>query len=173
VSDQARSQEAAEDAAEPCDPVHCYQTGPIPLTLDDGTEVDFDLRSSVPVVNGDAVSLLPGATVFLKGDEVDGMLINFRPVPEPADLKDVVKLRMWQEPGMPDTYLRVTNYFHELLKYQAAMLLPQAENFRSTSSCAVLGDGRAGYEHWPHAILQLVLVDFVFMRADAAEVTCQ
>jgi hypothetical protein len=106
--------------------------------------------------------MLPGNTVFVKGSVVAGKLVNLHVVEKPADLKDVLQIRMWQEPGKADTYLVVTNHFHENVKYAAAMLFPQAEEFHSTSSCAVLGDGRSGYEHWPYAIFQLVISDFEF-----------
>ena len=114
-----------------------------------------------------------GTTVFVRGDVADGKLANLRVVEKPAELEDLLQIRMWQEPKMADTFLIVTNHFHEIIKYRAAMLLPQSENFRRTSSCAVLGDGRVGYEHWPHTIVQLVLVDFTFVGADADEIACE
>ena len=127
----------------------------------------------MPIVSDDVVSMLPGTTVFVRGDVADGKLANLRVVEKPAELEDLLQIRMWQEPKMADTFLIVTNHFHEIIKYRAAMLLPQSENFRRTSSCAVLGDGRVGYEHWPHTIVQLVLVDFTFVGADADEIACE
>ena len=169
----SHSQEPHDLELVPCEQMRCYPAGAVPLTLDDGSEATFELESAVSVVVDDVVSMLPGFTVFVAGDVVDGKLANLRAVDAPAELEDVLQIRMWQEPGKPDTFLLVTNHFHDFVKYDAAMLLPQADNFRRTSSCAVLGDGRGGYEHWPHTILQLVLVDFTFLSPDVEEVACE
>lgn len=173
VSHVARSQDASEDVPKPCDPIRCYGPGRIPLTLDDGTEAAFELAETVPIVVDDAVRMFPGATVFVGGELIEGRLANVRVVAEPSELVSVLEIRMWQEPLMADTFLAVTNYFHEVAKYSIHMLLPRAENYQPTSACAVLGDGRVGYEHWSYSILQLVLVDFTFIGADRADLPCE
>jgi hypothetical protein len=173
VIDYAHSQNSTATIIEPCDRGHCYQPGSIPLTLDDGSEVAFELEVAVPIISDDVVSVLPGTTIFVSGDVVEGKLINLSVVEEPKELREVLQVRMWQEPGMPDTFLVVTNHFHEIIKYRAAMLVPQADDFSGTSSCAVLGDGRVGYEHWPHAILQIALLDFAFIGTDLDELPCE
>jgi hypothetical protein len=169
----ARSQDAVELELVPCQQVLCYPAVSVPLTLDDGSEAAYELQAAVAVINDDVVAMLPGFTVFVAGDVVEGKLTNLRAVNQSAEPNDVLQIRMWQEARKPDTFLVVTNHFHELVKYQAAMLLPQADNFRSTSSCAVLGDGRVGYEHWPHTIVQLVLLDFTFSGPDVEELVCE
>jgi len=166
ASDRPRAQDSADRADQSCDRVQCYQPGSFPVTLDDGRQANFDLKVVFPIVKKDSVSMLPGNTVFVKGSVVEGKLVNLSVIEKPADLKDVLQIRMWQEPGKADTYLVVTNHFHENVKYAAAMLFPQAEEFHSTSSCAVLGNGRSGYEHWPYAIFQLVLSDFALQGAE-------
>ncbi len=171
--DHSLAQDSAERIDKSCDRIRCYQPGSFPVTLNDGSEATFELKVAVPIVKGDVVSMLPGTTVFVSGSVVEGKLVNLRVVEKPTELKDVLQIRMWQEPGMADTFLVVTNYFHDVVKYRAAMLFPQADEFHSTSSCAVLGDGRVGYEHWPHAIFQLVLADFVFRSADIEELRCE
>jgi len=169
----ARSQDSAKGVAESCDRIRCYQPGSVPLTLKDGTEAAFEIKAAVPIISDDVVALLPGTTIFIQGDVLEGKLINLRVVAQPTEVRNVLQIRMWQEPKMADTFLFVTNHFHESIKYRAAMLVPETRDFRATSSCAVLGDGRAGYEHWPHTIVQLVLTDFAFVGADLQEVACE
>jgi hypothetical protein len=171
ASQQAHPQDATESKTEPCDPIRCYEAGPRPLTLDDGTEVKLELQAPLPIVSEDRVLILPGATLFLEGDVVEGKLINLRPIAQPTELENVLQVRMWQESGHSDTYLRVTNHFHQILKYKAAMLVPRAKDFHATSTCAVLANGKVGYETWPQSIFQLVLANFVF--AGDGEVSCQ
>ena len=173
VSAPTFSQQPPERELEACAQVRCYPAGAIPITLDDGGEASFDLKSAVPAVNDDVVAMLPGFSVFIAGDVVDGALTLLRAVSRPAELKDVLQIQMWQEPGKADTFLVVKNHFHDFVKYRAAMLVPKAERFRPTSVCAVLGDGRASYEHWPHAILQLVLLEFELVGANTEELKCE
>ena len=40
----AQSQEDEVATPAPCDRIRCYQPGPIPLTLDDGSEASFELQ---------------------------------------------------------------------------------------------------------------------------------
>lgn len=165
-------EDAVAALAKICVQTRCYPAGPIRVIMDDGTTSEFHSEYNWPIVHEGFVAIYPGVTLFLAGEIVDGKLADLRVVDEPATPVNVIKLRMHQEDGKPDTYLTVSNFFPQFIKYRAGMMLPTGDDIRATSSCAVLNNGRSSYEHWPHAIFQLVLTDFHVVDVTDGQIVC-
>lgn len=155
-----------------CAETRCHPPGTIQVNMEDGTTREFRSEYAWPIVHEGYVAIYPGVTLFLAGEIVDGKLANLRAVDEPAAPVNVIKLRMHQEDGKPDTFLTVTNYFPQFIKYRAGMMLPTSDEIRGTSSCTVMSDGRVAYEHWPHPIFQLVLTDFRAVEMSDGQISC-
>ena len=165
-------EDAVAVLAKICAEIRCYPPGTIKVIMGDGTTSEFHSDYSWPIVHDGFVAIYPGVTIFLAGEIVDGKIVNLRVVDEPATPVNVIKLRMHQEDGKPGTYLTVTNYFPQFIKYRAGMMLPTGDDIRATSSCAVMNNGRSSYEHWPHPIFQLILTDFHVADVTDGQIVC-
>lgn len=168
----AQDVDPVAELARICAETRCHAPGTIRVNLEDGSIAEFEARHAWPIVHDGFVAIFPGATLFLAGEIVDGKLVNLRAVDEPAAPAGVLKLRMYQEEGKADTFLHLTNYFPEFIKFRAAMMLPMEEALRVTSSCPVMSDGRHSYEHWPHPVFQLLLSEFLVVAGDG-EIVCE
>ena len=138
-----------------------------------GSVAEFQSRHPLPVVNEGLVAIYPGTTLYVAGDIADGRLVNMRAIDEPQEPSRVLKLHMWQKEGKPDTFLQVTNYFREDIKFRAGMMLPSGDDVYATSSCLVLSNGRHVFEHWPHAIFQLLLDEFHVVDTSSDKAVCK
>jgi len=168
----AQDEDPVAALAKICAETRCYPPGPIRVIMDDGTTSEFHSEYSWPIVHDGFVAIFPGVMLFLAAEIVDGKLANLRVVDEPATPANVIKLRMHQEDGKPGTYLTVTNYFPQFIKYRAGMMLPTGDDIRATSSCTVMNNGRSAYEHWPFPIFQLVLTDFHVVDVGDGQIVC-
>lgn len=168
----AQDQDAVAELAKICAETRCHPPGTIKVIMEDGATREFQSGSAWPIVYEGFVAIFPGATVFLAGEIVDGKVVNLRAVDEPETLVNVIKLEMEQKDGKPDTFLTVTNYFPETIKYRARMMLPTSDEVRETSSCAVRS-GPVAVEHWPHPIFQLLLSDFRVVEASDGQIVCE
>ena len=167
------SEETPKELLELCAQVRCYPPGPLRINLDDGSVAEFQSRHPLPVVNEGLVAIYPGTTLYVAGDIADGRLVNMRAIDEPQEPSRVLKLHMWQKEGKPDTFLQVTNYFREDIKFRAGMMLPSGDDVYATSSCLVLSNGRHVFEHWPHAIFQLLLDEFHVVDTSSDKAVCK
>ena len=105
-----------------------------------------------------AITLLPGDTICvsldLRGDKAIPVAIV-----DHADPRQVLILRLWQQPGSEDSYLFIRNPLGSYLRYKAYLLRPDSTQREYTSSCPVLSQ-RFGLEHWPYPISELTLAEF-------------
>jgi hypothetical protein len=167
------NEETPKELLELCAQVRCYPPGPLRLNLDDGSVAEFQSRHPLPVVHDGLVAIYPGTTLYIAGEIERGKLVSMRAIDEPKEPSRVLKLRMWQDAGKADTFLQVTNYFPEDIKFRAGMMLPSGDDVHATSSCPVLSKGRFVFEHWPHAIFQLLLDEFHVVDTSSGEAVCE
>jgi hypothetical protein len=161
------SPEHVKELERVCQAVLCRQPMTVRLMLDNGNPFETKFAHPFPIVQATLLTIFPGETLFIEGELKAGRVEGLKAVKANTKPAQTIVLRMWQEPTKPDTYLHITNPFPSPIKYRAGMMFPDSERVQKTSSCPVLSDGRAVYEHWPHAIFQLVLADFQVAAADA------
>jgi hypothetical protein len=109
------------------------------------------------LANG-TVAIRPGETICLSL-QVKGDVIALVQVVTPPDPKDVLVLRLWQDPQTNETFLTINNPLATFIQYEAALLRPGSSQAEATSSCDVLSH-RIGLEQWPYPISELILKNF-------------
>jgi hypothetical protein len=169
----AQAQSAEEELASLCQTILCRSPRTVELTTDDGQMFQTTFDQSLPVVHNDWVSVFPGETLYVEAEINGSQLEALRAVETNLNPEKTIELKMWQEPGKPDIFLTVTNPFPLTVKYHAVMMFPTGEELYKTSSCPVLGNGGSAYEHWPHAIFQLLLFDFRLLDEASGEAGCE
>lgn len=168
----AQDEDPVAALAKICAETRCHPPGTIKIIMDDGATKEFPSEHAWPIVYDGFVAIFPGVTLYIAGEVVDGKIVNLRAVDKQEQPVNVIELRMYQEEGKPDTFLTVTNYFQEIIKYRAGMMLPTSDEVRRTSSCAVMS-GPISIEHWPHAVFQLLLTDFHVVDATEGQIRCE
>ena len=68
-----------------------------------------------------------------------------------------------QEDGKPNTFLIVNNPFKKALAYKAKIFSKQINDYEETSIWDV-EPGISGVEHWPYAISDIILYEFVIKK---------
>lgn len=144
----------------------CRKDVAFTLMLDEkGNEKSFDFDLLPPPVGNDgSVSILPGETLYVSGNFIGGKLVLPLVSYEPPPKVDYLKFTLRQQPGKTDMLLSVENTFDTLVKYRIVMMGPEDDQLYKTSSCPVMANGGA-YEHWPHAIFQLMVIEVRAMEA--------
>ena len=104
------------------------------------------------------VTIHPGETICVDL-ELRGKKVVPVAVVSVASPGKTLILKVWHEPGKPDTLLSVHNPFDAFLRYEAHMLVRGQAEAEYTSSCPVLSK-RLGLEHWPYEIKELTLSGF-------------
>lgn len=123
--------------------------------LTDGEPVDVVLDLYWPVVQGEEISLLPGDKVFIEAEIVDGVFTNLKQVEAVTNKEKTIIFDFSQMEGKVDMMLSVKNPFSETMKFHLDMIDFEG-NPHQTSSCPVF-PGAGAYEHWPHAIPEIIV----------------
>ena len=110
-----------------------------------------------PVVQKDRISLLPGETVYVEADLVDGKAVNLKSVSSIEKPESTLTFTFEQEDDDIGMVLSVKNPFSANLKYHLDMIDFQGIPHH-TSSCPAIATGGA-YEMWPHPIPEIVVSD--------------
>jgi hypothetical protein len=184
---QKTSREATidPDFARFCASNPCRGQTVVNLVNDDGTPYHLELPMAQPIVQPGFVSVYAGESIILEADVTDGgRLVNLRAAQRLSDPEKSIQLRFFQDTTMrngSDMVLVITNGFPQAVKYRLGIMLPsdpepppgQPPIVRRTSACPVL-PGKVSYEHWPHAIFQLVAADFRLVDPnDSAVMVCE
>jgi hypothetical protein len=164
---------AADDLGEICATLLCRQPGPFRMTKDDGTTFDMRIRKAGPFVHEGRVSVLANETVYVEAEMRDGQLVELTAVPSVRQPEKTLVFALSQEPGRPEMMLQVTNPFPQPVKYHAVMMVPDRDGLLQTSTCPVIGGGRAAFEMWSHAVFQLLLFDFRLLDPNAGAMACE
>ena len=111
--------------------------------------------STEGIVEGDIFYVLPGQTVNIEADIVDGKVTNLRAVPVVVSSGKtfVAKFETMEGGGV---MLTVESPFDQTLKFDLGMLVPQRDRMLKTSSCPIVPNGSI-FEHWPHPILKIAV----------------
>lgn len=139
------------------------------LVVDEqGNTRDWSFDVMPPPLQGRNLLLLPGESLYLYGEFVDGLLEQpTAAYDEPTD-QPYIRFSFSQmsqdEPGM---MLSVTSTFPERIKYRAVIMPTDEDRFFKTSTCPVRAEG-AAFEHWPYAIFQLMVVEVQTLKPDDA-----
>lgn len=123
--------------------------------LTDGQPIDEVLPLYWPIVQGDRLSLLPGDKVYIEAEVVDGLFTDFKLVETVTDDEKTISLDFSQMEDKPDMMLVVKNPFSDAMKFHLDMIDFGGAS-HPTSSCVVM-PGVSSYEHWPHAIPELIV----------------
>ena len=162
-----------EELRKLCQTILCREPGVVHLTLDNGKPFETKLDWPQPITQNGWISVFPGETIFVEAEVKGDRLTNFRAVKSNDHPDKTLTLKFSQETGSPAMTLTVTNPFEKTVKYHAGMMLPTSDKVLKTSSCPVLGGGRAAFESWPNAIFQLVLFDFRLLDKSATQMNCE
>ncbi len=118
-----------------------------------------------PSASDGVIRLKPEESFFVKAEEADGTLQAFARVKESAGAPPpgVIWVRFGTGAAryldVEGNVLTIKNVSAPPFKYRVGMRLSVGGPFYYTSSCPVPA-GETSYEHWPHEIKELVLVDF-------------
>ena len=137
-----------------CAENHCRKNRRVTF-MTDGEPVDELLELYWPIVQGDKISLLPGDKIYVEAEIVDGMFSNFKQVEEIVNDEKTIVFDFQQMEGKVDMMLNVKNPFQKAVKFHVDMIDFKG-NAHQTSSCPVMSGGGV-YEHWPHAIPEIIL----------------
>jgi len=155
-----------------CEKILCRPPGTtVRLLLDNGTPFETRFDGPSPIVQAAFLNIFPGETLNIEAEVQGDRLVSLKAVESITKPSQTLVLKMWQQPGKPDTYFRITNPFPATIKYRAGMMLPDREDLLKTSSCPVMSNGGSAFEHWPQTIFQLVLADFRVLPS-TAEASC-
>lgn len=150
----------------------CRQNVSFPLTTDDkGNAQTFSFDLFPPPLQNGQLTILPGETSFLYGEFIGGVLVNPQFSEHQPKGKPYLKFSFTQMEGKPDMMLSVQNTYELPVKYRLVFMPPDSENLFKTSSCPV-GAGMGAFEHWPHPIFQLMVIEVWEMEGDSSMV-CQ
>lgn len=159
IASQARAADAPPpELATLCREVFC-RTPQVRLMVDAQRVYEQRMEAPLPVLlpNG-WVSVYPGETVYVEAQLEGTNLKLLRAVPKPEKLETTLELKFEQLPAKPDMMLTVSNPFPVAVRFRMGFMRPDSDRLLRTSSCPVLG-GKKLFEHWPHAIFQLVVTD--------------
>ena len=170
----------AKELAEICTMVTCrMEPHELRLRAEGGSLVTT--TDLLPYVHDGTVVLYPGESVTVDF-AADGSMIDMPrfarlasagdAVGMPSDARASVTLNFSQTDGKPDMLLVLKSSLGFAVKYDAYMYVPTPNGVESgyTSSCP-LNAGLSATEHWPHAIMMIVLTNF--RLATAADTACQ
>jgi hypothetical protein len=106
-------------------------------------------------------AIVPGEKLCLLGTKSERSRLEVRVTDEPVSSGSANEQLISFELATVDigSVLVVRNHFEEHLRYSAEMELPGKPGRHRTSSCPALPNLN-GYEHWPHPIKELTLLDF-------------
>lgn len=156
--------------AEYCERVLC-RVPDVQLRVD--AQHGFEQRGGAPMPvllpNG-WLTVYGGETIYVEA-RVDGAKLTLRPVARPEKPEATLELKFEQLPGKPDMMLTVSNPLPVAVRFRMGFMRPDSDRLLRTSSCPVLA-GKKLFEHWPHAIYQLVLADAQVL-ADGEDVSCK
>ena len=155
-----------------CQHTLCRSPQTIRLIRDDGGVFESTLDVENPIVNKGWISIFPGETLFVEADSDENRLVNLRAVTQVEDPARTLEFKFWQDEGKPDMFLKVKNPFPKTVKYHAVMMLLDSDKLYKTSSCPVSARKMA-FEHWQHAIFELLLFDFRLIGDDVNSSRCE
>ena len=152
----------------------CRKNLTIKLKQADGKyyERSFDLLP--PAVQGSAIYIYSGETIFIEADVDGDHPVNFKQVLENKNPEDTIVFHLEQATDIDDgtgMMLTVKNPFPRPLHYKMEMMPLDKENLYKTSSCPVVAGGSV-YEHWPHPIFQIVVGGLYFLK-EGEELLCK
>lgn len=166
----------ADDTSPPplaalCKQVFC-RTPSVHLRVDDGHVFEQRMEQPMPVLlpNG-WVSIYPGETVYLELQRSPDAVKVLRAVAQPEYPDTTLTLKFEQLAGKPDMMLTITNPLPVDLRFRMGWMGLDSDRIRATSSCPVRA-GMSLFEHWPHAIFQLILADVQWL-APADDHSCK
>lgn len=166
---------AREEFEEYCQLAECRGPLTIRLVRDNGTVFESFYDLWPPFVDeGGNVNILPGDTVHLTADVIDGRIANVRLSPSGLPSVRGIEFVFWQDTTMDagnDMFLRVQSTFERPVKFDLGMMTLKSDEIVYTSSCPVL-PGKRVIEHWPYAIFQLFIARFRFLE-ESAEYVCE
>jgi len=156
VKDNSESNEDSQEISldQYCETNDCRNNRKVELLVESGL-IEELLELYWPVVMENRVSLLPGDKVYIEAEIVGGMVTNLNQVEEPIHEDRTITFDFGQMEGEIGMMLSVQNPFNKPMKYHLDMIDFQG-NSHQTSSCAVMASGGA-FEHWPHAIPELIV----------------
>jgi hypothetical protein len=166
---------AREDFEEYCEAAACRGPLTIRLVRDNGTvfESFYDLWPPFADENGN-VNILPGETVHLMADVIDGRIANLRLSPSGLPPVRGIEFAFWQDTTMRagnDMFLQVQSTFEKPVKFDLGVMTLNSDEIAYTSSCPVL-PGKRVIEHWSYTIFQLFIARFRFLE-ESAEYVCE
>ena len=171
----AAAQEAGREQI--CALKPCRESRPLQIWLDQNRYLEVDLGGTV-IAHELNVSVYPGETHFITARMSDRQIVDLVPLTVGTTEANGLSVSMSQEKtkdGELATLLKVTNLFGLPLRYEAYMDMDGSNEFRYTSSCPV-GPGLTSYEHWPHAVVQIVMTNVRLLlesESDGDAVVCE
>lgn len=157
----------ADELDELCKKQLCRKPFTVSLTKKDGTQFEMAFDRALPIISNEWITIYPGEKLFIEADRLGQKLGNFRAVENNSHPNKTLIIKLTQDDGKADMYLKVRNPFDKIIKYHAVLMTTESDQMYKTSSCPVIPKGE-NFEHWPHEIFQLLLFDFKFLSEKAS-----
>ena len=141
--------------AEPSDP---EQTANEIILRESSKSVPVCESGHAQALSNGVLTIKPGETICVLL-HVQGKSVVAKTVVESSSRESTLVVKFWREPAAGEWFLELYNPLGGYLRYQAAMVSPDASKNGHTSTCPVLSR-RRGFEYWNYPITQLALSDF-------------
>ena len=151
-----------------CEQKQCRGKGVIKIRIDQTQYLEIDLAGTV-IAHESNISIYPGETYSISARIKNGQIVDLTPVkgmPDRAKHLRVSFVQQASQDGELSSLLQVFNPFEYPLRYEAYIDFDGSNNFVYTSSCPVK-PGLTTYEHWPRAIVHLVMTNVRLLRDHA------
>ena len=136
-----------------CAETKCQRDVHIVLKRKDGSTYDRTFPVFQPIVQELGIAVVPGQTVNIEADILNGRLVNLRAVDTVVQPGKTItaKLEQMDDGGM---MLHVTSPFAQTLKFDMRIMPLEKDELFKTSSCPVI---KGSFEMWPYPLFQVVL----------------
>lgn len=144
-----------------CSTMECRGPTEVKLRYANGDVITRKFQWFNPVVQDDAVTILPGETLYIEAEVNDGRLTRLHRVDSLRNPGKTLVLKFSQATSGTDMLLSVSNPFLKTLKYHLAAMATESSPLTKLASCPVR-PGTESFETWPNPVFQLVLMQFEF-----------
>jgi hypothetical protein len=151
--DKRTDAERSELEQKMCAETKCQKNIHIVLKQKDGTVFDKTFEVFQPIVQDFGIAVVPGQTIYVEADIVNGRLSNINAVDAVRDPSKTITAKFEQttDGGM---MLHITSPFPQTLKFDMGIMPLDADNLFKTSSCPIT---KGSFELWSDPIFMVVL----------------
>ena len=132
------------------------------IAANETQQYQAEIAESPYFVKDKLLQIYCGEKIFIECDIAGDSISSMKVVQKNVNTKRTIEINFTQESSNRRsiiTMLEVKNPFNQDLIYEASMLTPKSNNWKSTSIIPVQAN-LISFETWPHAIISLALMNW-------------